>query len=118
MLIQQPRCQITNLIVGKNLPRVVLAMGFANYRDFQRYLHELSISQATSLDTMRTSKAKGASLPAHVREVVDLNIHKLERLRNSLDYERIARLAKRIYAARRILIFGGDLASALVEYLH
>jgi DNA-binding MurR/RpiR family transcriptional regulator len=97
--------------------RVVLSMGFPSYRDFQRYLHELSISQATSLDTMGTSKATGASLQAHVREAVDNNFQNLQRLRNSLDYERLAALAKRIYAARRILIFGGDLASILVGYL-
>jgi RpiR family transcriptional regulator, carbohydrate utilization regulator len=97
--------------------RVVLGMGFASYRDFQRYLHELSISQATSLDTMGSSKARGKSLPAHVRETVDNNLQNLQRLRNSLDYERLAALVKRIYAARRILIFGGDLAAILVGYL-
>jgi RpiR family transcriptional regulator, carbohydrate utilization regulator len=97
--------------------RTVQGMGFATYRDFQTYLHELSISQATSLDTMRASKAKGSSLPAHVRETVDHNLHNLQRLRNSLDYERLAALVKRIYSARRILIFGGDLAAILVGYL-
>ena len=97
--------------------RVVLGMGFASYRDFQHYLHELSISQATSLDTMHTSKATGTSLQAHVREIVDGNLQNMQRLRNSLDYERVAALAKRIHSARRILIFGGDLASVLVGYL-
>ena len=97
--------------------RVVLTMGFASYRDFQRYLHELAISQATSLDTMRTSKAKGASLPAHVHETVDHNLQNLHRLRNGLDYDRVAALARRIHAARRILILGGDLAAILVGYL-
>jgi RpiR family transcriptional regulator, carbohydrate utilization regulator len=97
--------------------RTVQSMGFSSYRDFQNYLHELSISQATSLDTMRASKAKGQRLPAHVRETVDHNLRNLQRLRNSLDYERLAALAKRIYAARRILILGGDLAAILVGYL-
>jgi len=97
--------------------RTVQSMGFTTYRDFQAYLHELSIAQATSLDTMRASKARGASLPAHVREVVDHNLQNLQRLRNTLDYERLAALAKKIYAARRILIIGGDLATTLVGYL-
>jgi RpiR family transcriptional regulator, carbohydrate utilization regulator len=97
--------------------RVVLGMGFASYRDFQHFLHELSISQATSLDTMHASKAKGPSLPAHVREALDRNLQNLQRLRNSLDYEQVAALAKRLHAARRILIFGGDLAAVLVGYL-
>lgn len=97
--------------------RIVLSMGFASYRDFQHFLHELSISQSTSLDTMDASKAKGRSLPAHVREAVDRNLQNLQRLRNGLDYERVAALAKRIHTSRRILIFGGDLAAVLVLYL-
>lgn len=97
--------------------RTVQGMGFATYRDFQSYLHELSISQATSLDTMRASKAKGSSLTAHVRETVDHNFQNLQRLRNSLDCGRLAALVRRIYAARRILILGGDLAATLVGYL-
>ena len=94
--------------------RIVLSMGFASYRDFQHFLHEFSISQSTSLDTMQESKAKGRSLPAHVREAVDRNLQNLQRLRNGLDYERVAALAKRIHTSRRILIFGGDLAAVLV----
>jgi len=97
--------------------RVVLNMGFASYRDFQHYLHELSISQATSLDTMHANKANWPSLPSRVRQAVDHNLENLHRLRNSLDYHRVAALAKRIHAARRTMIFGGDLAAVLVEYL-
>src|SRR5882757_5416407 len=34
--------------------RIVRGMQFASYRDFQHYVHELSIAHATSLDTMQT----------------------------------------------------------------
>jgi DNA-binding MurR/RpiR family transcriptional regulator len=98
--------------------RVILKMGFGSYREFQHHLHELSVSQATSLDTMQTSKAKGPSLSAHVREAIDLDVRNLQRLRNALDSDRIASLARRIHRARRIIILGGDLASNLVGYLH
>lgn len=97
--------------------RIVLRMGFPRFRDFQRYLHELSVSQATSVDSMRTSKAKGSRLSAHVRETIENNQRNLQRLRNTLDYERVAALAKRMYEAKRIYLFGGDLASNLVGYL-
>jgi RpiR family carbohydrate utilization transcriptional regulator len=97
--------------------RVVLRMGFASYRNFQRYLHELSVSQVTSLDTMRASKAKGSKLSAHVRETIENNQRNLQRLQNTLDFERVAALAKRMYEAKRIFVFGGDLASNLVGYL-
>src|SRR5689334_14377762 len=33
--------------------RIVRGMQFASYRDFQHYLHELSLASATSLDTMQ-----------------------------------------------------------------
>ena len=98
--------------------RVALKMGFGSYREFQHYLHELSVSQATSLDTMETSKAKGSSLSAHVQEAVDLDLRNLQRLRNALDSERIAGLAKRIHRAKRVIILGGDLASNLVGFFH
>jgi RpiR family transcriptional regulator, carbohydrate utilization regulator len=97
--------------------RIILRMGFPNYHDFRRYLHELSISQATSIDTMHASKAKGSNLSAHVRETIDHNFQNLQRLRNSLEYDRVAALAKRVHTARRVFLFGGDLASGLVDYL-
>jgi DNA-binding MurR/RpiR family transcriptional regulator len=33
--------------------RIVQTMGFTTYPDFQRYVHDLSIARATSLDTMK-----------------------------------------------------------------
>src|SRR5438270_2604869 len=98
--------------------RVAMRMGFASYREFQHYLHELSVSQATSLDTMGTSKTKGSDLSAHVREAVDVDVRNLQKFRNALDTDRIAAVAKKIHRARRIIILGGDLATNLVGFLH
>src|SRR5215467_5321828 len=93
--------------------RVALKMGFGSYREFQHYLHELSVSQATSLDTMETSKAKGSDLSAHVREAVEVDVRNLQKFRNALETERIAAVAKRIHRAKRIILLGGDLAANL-----
>lgn len=98
--------------------RVAMKMGFSSYREFQHYLHELSVSQATSLDTMGTSKTKGSDLSAHVREAVDVDVRNLQKFRNALDTDRIAAVAKKIHRARRIIILGGDLATNLVGFLH
>jgi len=98
--------------------RIILRMGFASYREFQYYLHELSVSQATSLDTMQTSRTKDPSSAAHVREAVDRDLENLQRFRNTLDPERIVALARRIHKSERILVLGGDLAANLVGYLH
>jgi RpiR family carbohydrate utilization transcriptional regulator len=98
--------------------RIILKMGFGSYREFQHYLHELSVSQATSLDMMQTSKTKGSSLAAHIQEAVDSDVQNLQRFRNVLDSERIAGVGKRLHHARRIILLGGDLATNLVGYLH
>src|SRR5437660_3220391 len=98
--------------------RVTMKLGFSSYREFQHYLHELSVSQATSLDTMETSRAKGSDLSAHVREAVEVDVRNLQKFRNALDTERIAALAKRIHRAKRIILLGGDLATNLVGFLH
>jgi|HubBroStandDraft_6_1064221.scaffolds.fasta_scaffold10636_3 RpiR family carbohydrate utilization transcriptional regulator len=97
--------------------RIVRAMGFPGYRQFQRYLHELSIAHATSFDTMRASAVRDASIPAHVRESLEQDSRNLQALRNSLEYKRTEALARRVYRAKRILIIAGDMATSLAAYL-
>lgn len=96
--------------------RIVRAMGFGSYRDFQRFLHELSIAHATPLDWMRASAPRDTSVPRHIRASLEQEARNLQALRNSLDYKRIEALIRRIYSADRILIFAGDLAASLVSF--
>lgn len=96
--------------------RIVRGMGFAGYREFQKFLHELSIAHATSLDLMRSSAVRDATIPSYVRESLEQDARNLQALRNSLEYKRIERLARRIYDAQRIVLIGGDLAVSLVLY--
>jgi DNA-binding MurR/RpiR family transcriptional regulator len=99
------------------LLRVVRDMGFANYHQFKAYLHELSIAHATSLEGLKISNPSETGLASQGRKVLDRDIHNLHALRNTLDMNRVAALAKRIYEARRILILGGDMAAVLAEFL-
>src|ERR1700675_945845 len=96
--------------------RIVRGLGFASYRDFQRHLHELSLAFATSLDTMQ-SGSRDVSMPAHVRDSLEQDLKNVQGLKNSLDARRLVRLAKRFYAARRIVLLAGDLAVSLAQYL-
>ena len=96
--------------------RIVHGVGFANYKQFQRHLHELSLAYATSLDTMPQSESSGGP-DAQARDSVFRDLKNLQGLKNALDPARLSALAKKIYAARRVVILGGDLASVLVEYL-
>jgi DNA-binding MurR/RpiR family transcriptional regulator len=96
--------------------RVVRVMGFPGYREFQRFLHDLSIAHATSLEQMRASSSQDSSIPTHARESLEQEGRNLQALRNSLEYKRVEALARRVYAAKRILLIGGDLAASLVGY--
>lgn len=96
--------------------RIVHGVGFANYKQFQRHVHELSLAYATSLDTMPQSESSGGP-DAQARDSVFRDLKNLQGLKNALDPARLSTLAKKIYAARRVVILGGDLATVLVDYL-
>jgi DNA-binding MurR/RpiR family transcriptional regulator len=96
--------------------RIVHGLGFESYRQFQHHLHELSLAFATSLDTMQhASTGDGPDSP--VRNSLFRDLKNLQGLKNSLDPLRFTPLAKRVYAARRIVILGADLAAVLADYL-
>ena len=96
--------------------RIVHGLGFASYREFQHHLHELSLAFATSLDTMQ-QHAGDEGPEAAVRNSIFRDLKNIQGLKNSLDPQRLAPLAKRAYAARRIVVLGSDLAAVLADYL-
>jgi len=85
--------------------RIVHGVGFGNYKQFQRHLHELSLAYATSLDTMPQSESSGGP-DAHARDSVFRDLKNLQGLKNALDPARLGALAKRFYGARRVVILG------------
>jgi DNA-binding MurR/RpiR family transcriptional regulator len=96
--------------------RIVRGLGFASYREFQHHLHTLSLAFATSLDTMQVG-GRDSDMPAYVQDSLGQDLKNLQGLKNSLDAQRLASLAKRFYDARRILLLASDLAAILAEYL-
>ncbi len=94
--------------------RVVQRMGFAGYRAFQSYLHDLSIANATSLEGMEQHPR--SSIPDYLDAMMQQDIRNLNAVRATLDAGRLAALARRIHTARRILLIGGDVARNLVHY--
>ena len=97
--------------------RIVQGMGFENYRAFQHHLHDASIAYATSLETMQASVAGKNGSAKGAKESIDQDLKNLTALRSSADYKQIAEIANRIHSSRRILVFGGDAATALVLFL-
>lgn len=100
------------------LLRIVHGMGFSGYREFKEYLHAISISQFSLLSAYDgKGKSSDSNLAAHVRRAFEQDLKNLQGVRNAIDIERLAALPRRIYAARRVLILGGDLTISLVTFL-
>lgn len=97
--------------------RIVQTLGFDSYRDFQRYLHSIAIARATSLDAMKASAGSRGSLADLIRDSLDRDLMNLNNLRHSIDYRALAAVVPRLYKSSRILIFAGDLAAVLANYL-
>jgi RpiR family transcriptional regulator, carbohydrate utilization regulator len=124
-VLEQPREFVLESLRGlsrrlqldpSTMVRIVRGMGFRGYAEFRQYLHELSIVLATPLDLMQTG-GPNSDIPTHLRASLDLDLKNLQTLSRSLDFKRVVRLAQRLYQARRILILGGDMATALVSFL-
>jgi RpiR family transcriptional regulator, carbohydrate utilization regulator len=99
------------------LVRIVRALGFANFREFQKHLHDLSIAFATSADTMQSASSGRDGQLAHLSDSLERDLRNLQALKNTLDGARLVDLAKRLYASPRIIVLAGDLASFLADYL-
>jgi DNA-binding MurR/RpiR family transcriptional regulator len=97
--------------------RIVRGMKFASYREFQHYLHELSIALATSLDTMQTTTVNKFTVPAQVKASLDQDLKNLGSFINTVDARQITSVVRRLYAAKRIVLIAGDLAVNLVRFL-
>lgn len=95
--------------------RIVRGLGFPGFREFQHYLHELSLAFATSADTMG-HKRKPNGIPGHVSDSIDLDLKNLQALKNTLDTKKLATSANQFYAAKRIVVIGADLAAVLADY--
>jgi DNA-binding MurR/RpiR family transcriptional regulator len=98
--------------------RIARGLGFESYKEFQRYLHELSVVRATSLDTMQAGSPVDSSVNSLLRECLNQEVKNFRALYNALDLNRLEKVARRLWKARRILIIGGDAAACLVAYLH
>jgi len=98
------------------LLRIAREMGFASYRDFRSYLHELAIAQATPFEVLESS-AKNSGVEGQIEESLHRDMANLRALRHSLDFKRVVALVKKLYAANFILILGGDMAESLAYFL-
>lgn len=99
-----------------NIVRIVQALGFRSYRDFQHYLHDLSVTSATILDSM-TAAGNPTQTPKFLRDSRKQIQQNLAFVHDHVDLEQVLKIAHRIHKANRILLLGGDMASSLVNYM-
>jgi DNA-binding MurR/RpiR family transcriptional regulator len=97
------------------LLRISREMGFPTFHDFRRYLHELSVAQATPFGVLESSR--GSGLEGRVKESLNQDVANVRGLSHSLDMKRLLALVKRLHAADHILILGGDMAESLGRFL-
>jgi len=96
--------------------RIVQSLGFDSYKSFQHYLHDLSVTSSTILDSMQ---AAGSSVqtPKFLKGSRKQIQENLEFITDRIDLHQVLNIAIRIHEAKRVLLIGGDMASALVEYM-
>jgi RpiR family carbohydrate utilization transcriptional regulator len=96
--------------------RIVQALGFRSYKEFQHYLHDLSVTSATILDSMRAG-GNTAQPPKFLRDSRKQIQQNLTFVQDHVDLQQILKIATRINDAGRIFLLGGDMASSLVSYM-
>ena len=97
--------------------RIAQNLGFESYKEFQHYLHELSVVRATSLDTLESSSTPDSSPTSVMQACLDQELKNIRALYSGLDLPRLQIVARRLWKAGRILIVGGDAAACLVAYM-
>jgi RpiR family carbohydrate utilization transcriptional regulator len=96
--------------------RIVQGLGFDSYKSFQHYLHDLSVTSATILDSMQAA-GNTTRTPKYLKGSRKQLQENLEFVTNRVDLHQVLSIAIRIHEAERILLLGGDMASSLVDYM-
>lgn len=98
------------------LLRIAREMGFPRFHDFRRYLHELSVAQATPFDVLESSTGN-SGLEGRIAESLNHDMANLRGLSHSIEKKRLVMLVKKLYAANSVLVIGGDMAETLARFL-
>ncbi|MGH9682906.1 MAG: MurR/RpiR family transcriptional regulator [Candidatus Acidiferrales bacterium] len=105
-----------NVDVG-TIVRTIQALGYKRYADFISDLRAHFVVRINPYTVMKASTLRGRrSVSDHIRDCIELGANNLGALRSELDPKKVIELAKRINRARRIVVIGVDLASALSCY--
>src|SRR6202011_242575 len=76
--------------------RVIRALGFESYKDFQHYLHDLSVTSATILDSMQAAEHT-AEPPKFLKDSRRQIQQNFGVVLNQIDLQQVLRIATRIH---------------------
>ena len=97
--------------------RTIQALGYRRYADFISDLRAHFVVRINPYTVMKAATVRGRrSVSDHIRVCVELCANYLSSLRSELVAKKVIDLAKQINRARRIVVIGVDLASALSHY--
>ena|SRR5687768_5869864 len=97
--------------------RTVQALGYERFADFTADLRQHFINHITPYTVLKAATQQKRSVTDQVQHCLERDVESLSVLRSSLEVDRTVGLAKRIHAARRILVVGVDLAASLAWFL-
>lgn len=97
--------------------RTIQALGYRRYADFISDLRAHFVLRINPYTVMKAATVRGRrSVSDHIRACIELGANNLSALRSELDPKGVIEIAKRINQARRIVVIGVDLATALSQY--
>jgi DNA-binding MurR/RpiR family transcriptional regulator len=97
--------------------RTIQALGYLKYGEFAADLRSHFVTRITPYTVLKAASREKRSLPNRIQHSVQMDLRNLQHLQSTMDTEKLVALAKRINAAKRILVVGIDLAAALSWHL-
>ena len=97
--------------------RTVQALGYERFADFAADLRQHFVDHITPYTVLKAATQEKRSVTQQIQHSVERDVESLSILRSSLAADRAVDLAKRIHAARHIVVVGVDLAASLAWFL-
>jgi len=97
--------------------RTVQALGYERFADFAADLRQHFVDHITPYTVLKAATQEKRSVTQQIQHCVERDVESLSILRSSFAADRAVDLAKRIHAARHIVVVGVDLAASLAWFL-
>lgn len=95
--------------------RTVQALGYKRYADFAADLRAHFLARITPYALMKSVARENRSASDQIRQSLEFEMRNLQALSSGLGTDEVVRMAKKINAARRIMIVGVDFAAPVAR---